>query len=132
MKRNRHSILIGAMAGVLVFALAQMCAFAQTATKPATTTTSMLLVPEKPVADAAATKDAGATPAAAPTKAAANPHAAHTMDMAPAQSTATPLIRRGMKMHAHKWPKLPTASSNPAVTPLDPNTIPKFVNQLTR
>src|SRR6266700_4631305 len=87
--------------------------------------------------DGAAAKDAAATPAAAPAKAAANPHAAHMMDMAPAQtapaqSTTTPLIRRGMKMHVQKWATLPTGSANTAVTPLDPNTIPKFVNQLTR
>jgi len=139
MKRNRHSILISAMAGVLVFALAQMCAFAQTATKPATTTTSMLLVPEKPVADAAATKDAAATPAAAPAKAAANPHAAHTMDMAPAQSTTQgkPLFSRmGKTMKMRPWATMPTgvAATNNGVpvTPLDPNTVPKFVNQLTR
>src|SRR5258708_33883979 len=55
------------------------------------------------------------------------------MDMAAAQSTpTTPGIQRGMKMPVQKWSKLPTGSSNRAVTPLDPNAIPKFVNQLTR
>jgi FtsP/CotA-like multicopper oxidase with cupredoxin domain len=100
------------MAGAVVFVLAQMCAFAQTATTKATTTTSMLLVPEKPVADA---------------------HA-HSMASAPsAQQTATPQhMRRGMSMHKPDWSKMPTGSANTAVQPLDASTVPKFVNQLTR
>src|SRR5882762_2076518 len=112
MKKSRRDLSIGALAGAFVFALAQMCAFAQTAT----TTTSMLLAPKKPVATA---------------------HA-HSMASAPsAQQTATPQhMRKGMSMHKPDWSKMPTgvAATNGAttVTPLDPNTIPKFVNQLTR
>jgi spore coat protein A len=54
--------------------------------------------------------------------------------VAPAQQSqqAHTKHRGGMKMHVQNWAKLPTGSSNTAVTPLDPNTVPKFVNQLTR
>ena len=112
MKKSRRDVLIGAMAGVVVFALAQMCAFAQTATKPAPTTASMLLAPITPVADA---------------------HA-HSMASAPsAQQTATSQhMRKGMSMHKPNWATMPTGSANTAVQPLDASTIPKFVNQLTR
>jgi len=112
MKKNRRSLLIGVMAGVAVFALAQMRAFAQTTTPTATTTTSMLLVPEKPAASA---------------------HD-HAMTSAPAaQQTATPQhMRKGMSMHKPDWSKMPTGSANTTVQPLDASTVPKFVNQLTR
>src|SRR5215831_14642514 len=40
--------------------------------------------------------------------------------------------RHGMSMHVRNWMKTPTGSADPTVTPLDPNTVPKFVNQLTR
>ncbi len=40
--------------------------------------------------------------------------------------------RHGMSMHVRNWMQTPTGSANPTVTPLDPNTVPKFVNQLTR
>jgi len=40
--------------------------------------------------------------------------------------------RHGMSMHVKDWMKTPTGSADPTVTPLDPNTVPKFVNQLTR
>ena len=112
MKKSRRDVLIGAMAGVVVLALAQMCAFAQTATKPAPTTASMLLAPITPVADA---------------------HA-HSMASAPsAQQTATSQhMRKGMSMHKPNWATMPTGSANTAVQPLDASTIPKFVNQLTR
>src|SRR5258708_2020821 len=102
--RKTPRYILGITAGAIL-ALAQTAGFAQTT--PATT--SMLLKPPIPVASAHAHSSA-----------------------APAQSTPTPLIRRGMKMHVQNWAKLPTGSSNTAVTPLDPNTIPKFVNQLTR
>jgi FtsP/CotA-like multicopper oxidase with cupredoxin domain len=65
--------------------------------------------------------------------AAANPHAGHMMDMAQQQRThSVATQRKGMSMHVQKWMTLPTGSTNPTVTPLDPNTVPKFVNQLTR
>jgi FtsP/CotA-like multicopper oxidase with cupredoxin domain len=105
------------LTGVLLFALAQMCAFAQTATTPATTTTSMLLVPEKPVADA---------------------HAHSTASTTAAQQTTPPQhMRKGMSMHKPDWSKMPTGvaattTGGTTVTPLDPSTVPKFVNQLTR
>jgi len=35
-------------------------------------------------------------------------------------------------MHVTNWMKTPTGSADSTVTPLDPNTVPKFVNQLTR
>src|SRR5260370_9234596 len=35
-------------------------------------------------------------------------------------------------MHVRNWMNPPTGSADPTVTPLDPNTVPKFVNQLTR
>jgi len=40
--------------------------------------------------------------------------------------------RHGMSMHVRNWMKTPTGSADSTVTPLDPNTVPKFVNQLTR
>src|SRR5580765_107363 len=115
MKKSRRDTLKGAMAGVVVLALAQMCAFAQTATPAAsTTTTSMLLASEKPVA-------------------AAHAHSAATSAAAAAQTTKKP---RGMAhRHVKNWALQPTGVANTSgttVTPLDPNTIPKFVNQLTR
>ena len=119
MKKSRRDIFRGAMAGAVIFALAQMCAFAQTATQPATTTTSMLLAPAGP----------GATPHA---------HNAASATAATAQQTATPQhMRKGMSMHKPNWSKMPTGvavtnTGGTTVTPLDPNTIPKFVNQLTR
>jgi FtsP/CotA-like multicopper oxidase with cupredoxin domain len=118
MKKSRRDLSIGAMAGVLVFALAQMCAFAQTANTTATTTTSMLLAPAGP----------GATPHA---------HNAASATTATAQTAAPQHMRKGMSMHKPDWSKMPTgvaATTNggTTVTPLDPNTIPKFVNQLTR
>ncbi|HZD94627.1 MAG TPA: hypothetical protein VE133_10265, partial [Candidatus Sulfotelmatobacter sp.] len=112
MKKSRRDILIGAMASVVLFALAQMCAFAQTAS----TTTSMLLAPETPVA-AAHTHDAAANTAPQPPA---------------APQTAPAHMRRGMSMHKPNWALQPTGSANTAVTPLDASTIPKFVNQLTR
>jgi FtsP/CotA-like multicopper oxidase with cupredoxin domain len=124
--KNRKTLVLtlGILAGVILV-LAQASSFAQTATA---TTTSMLFAPEKPVTDSAATP--AAAPAAAP-----NPHAAHTMNMAPGNQ-ATGLRRKGMSMHVPDWSKRPTgvAATNNGVqvTPLDPNTIPKFVNQLTR
>src|SRR6202035_1234571 len=105
--RRPPRYILGITAGTIL-ALAQTAAFAQTSAA----TTSMLLKPPIPVANAHAHSDAA--PAAAQ------------------QRTTTPLIRRGMKMHVQHWATLPTGSSNPTVTPLDPNTIPKFVNQLTR
>jgi FtsP/CotA-like multicopper oxidase with cupredoxin domain len=115
MKKSRRDTLKGAMAGVVVLALAQMCAFAQTATPAAsTTTTSMLLASEKPVA-------------------AAHAHGAATSAAAAAQTTKKP---RGMAhRHVKNWALQPTGVANTSgttVTPLDPNTIPKFVNQLSR
>src|SRR5258708_817930 len=122
MKTNRRDIrVVELFVLLLITAALTIAPTAVAAEKPAAATKEKA---------AAATKDDGATPGAAPATAAANPHAAHTMDMTPAQST--PLIRRGMKMHVQHWATLPTGSSSTAVTPLDPNTIPKFVNQLTR
>ena len=108
------------LAGVVLFALAQMCAFAQTATQPATTTASMLLAAEKPVADAAAHSMAAHSSTAQPATA--------------AQSTtpAKPISRFGKRMKMRNMMTMPTGVSSPAVTPLDPNTVPKFANQLTR
>jgi spore coat protein A len=40
--------------------------------------------------------------------------------------------RHGMSMHVKNWMVQPTGIADSAVTPLDPNTVPKFVNQLTR
>src|SRR5260370_37128851 len=40
--------------------------------------------------------------------------------------------RHGMSMHVKDWMKTPTGSAAPTVTPLDHNTVPKFVNQMTR
>src|SRR5260370_33001000 len=37
-----------------------------------------------------------------------------------------------MSMHVRNWMNTPTGSADPTVTPLDPNTVPKFVNQMTR
>src|SRR5689334_3415313 len=112
MKKSRHDFSIGAMAIVLVLALAQTCTFAQTATPTTNTTTSMLLVPENPVAGAHAHNGASATAA---------------------QQTAPPQhMRKGMSMHKPNWATMPTGVANTAVQPLDASTIPKFVNQLTR
>jgi spore coat protein A, manganese oxidase len=115
MKRSRRDILIGAMACVIVLTLAQMCAFAQTAIPAAAATTSMLLAPEGP---------------------AANMHAHNATSATPPTGQATPQhMRKGMSMHKPDWSKMPTGVVNTGgtiVTPLDPNTIPKFVNQLTR
>src|SRR5437764_10250271 len=98
------------LAGVILV-LAQTASFAQTSTAA----TSMLLAPATPVASAHAhSTAASAAPAAAQT------------------TTPTQMRRKGMSMHVQKWMTLPTGSSNPAVTPLDPSTVPKFVNQLTR
>src|SRR5947209_10915468 len=98
------------VAGVILV-LAQTASFAQTSTAP----TSMLIAPTTPVASGHAhSTAAGATPAPAQT------------------TTPTQMRRKGMSMHVQKWMTLPTGSSNPAVTPLDPSTVPKFVNQLTR
>jgi FtsP/CotA-like multicopper oxidase with cupredoxin domain len=96
--------------GVMLLALVQMCAFAQTAP---TTTTSMLLAPATPAAEAHA-------------------HNAATATAAPQSKPPKPTMRRGMAMRMPNWAKMPTGSANTAVQPLDPNTIPKFVNQLTR
>src|SRR5215468_5172816 len=75
----------------------------------------------------ASDKDAASTPAEA-SPAAANTHSASTMNM-----TSAPTTTRGMAhRHVKNWALQATGSSNPAVKPLDPNTIPKFVNQLTR
>lgn len=104
--RRTPRYILGIMAGVIL-ALAQTAAFAQTTAA----TAGMLPDPVKP---------------------GTNQHVHNATSAAPAQRTATPLIRRGMKMHVQHWATLPTGSTNPAVTPLDPNTIPKFVNQLTR
>jgi FtsP/CotA-like multicopper oxidase with cupredoxin domain len=48
------------------------------------------------------------------------------------QSPKARFLRAPMHMHAQHWATRPTGSSNTTVVPLDPNTIPKFVNQLTR
>ncbi|HKF23996.1 MAG TPA: multicopper oxidase domain-containing protein [Candidatus Angelobacter sp.] len=88
--------------------------------------------------DAVSNKDAASNKATASNSAeaatpAANPHAGHAMDMAAPQSPSNVgRQRKGMSMHVQHWMTLPTGSTNPTVTPLDPNTVPKFVNQLTR
>ena len=124
--RKKILYTIGILAAV-VLVLAQASSFAQSATA----TTSMLLVPEKPVADSTAA--AAAAPAAA-----ANPHAAHTMNMG-TQTTPSGLMRKGMSMHVPDWTKRPTgvAATNTGgvqVVPLDPALVAqhKFENQLTR
>jgi spore coat protein A, manganese oxidase len=96
--------------GVALFALAQVCALAQTAP---TSTTSMLVTPASPVAEAHA-------------------HNAATTTAAPQSKPPKPTMRRGMAMRMPNWAKMPTGSTSTTVTPLDPNTIPKFANQLTR
>src|SRR5947209_17880057 len=99
------------LAGVILV-LAQTASFAQTSTA----STSMLIAPATPVAGGHAHSSAASA------------------DPAPVQ-TATPTQmrqRKGMSMHVQKWMTLPTGSANTAVTPLDPSTVPKFVNQLTR
>src|SRR5437764_7895371 len=81
----------------------------------------------QPITVAAATKDATASKDAAATTTAAQT----------AQSKSATHMRKGMSMHVPDWSKMPTGvattnTSTTTVTPLDPNTIPKFVNQLTR
>src|SRR5262249_47619878 len=99
--RRKFLDALGIAAGI-VLTLAQASSFAQTATS-----TSMLLVAEKPAADAHA-------------------HGAATG----AAQTTRP---RGMShRHVKNWMTQPTGAASTTVTPLDPNTIPKFVNQLTR
>jgi spore coat protein A, manganese oxidase len=102
---------------VVLFSFAQVFASAQTVT---TSATSMLLPPEKPVADAAAQSNAGSA-------------AHHASAPAAAQQSQPSLMHRtGMRHGLKNWATMPTGSTNTAVTPLDPNTVPKFVNQLTR
>jgi FtsP/CotA-like multicopper oxidase with cupredoxin domain len=106
------------MACVVLFTLAQVRAFAQTDTKPVPTTTSMLLAPATPVADAHSHGSSASV---------AQPPAG--------QSTkpAKPLFSRmGKTMKMRPWATMPTGVANTNVQPLDPNTVPKFVNQLTR
>lgn len=117
MKTSRHNIFLGAMACVVLFTLAQMCAFAQTATKPAPTATSMLLAPTMPASAHAHSSTTSAAPATAQSK------------------PPKPTMRRGMAMRMPDWSKMKTGVVNTGgtiVTPLDPNTIPKFANQLIR
>src|SRR5437764_14741100 len=86
----------------------------------------------QPITVAAANKDAATNDATANKDAAATTTAAQT-----AQSKSATHMRKGMSMHVPDWSKMPTGvattnTSGTTVTPLDPNTIPKFVNQLTR
>src|SRR5215471_2815073 len=109
--RTTIRIAIAILAGVILGPVPSG-SFAQTAT-----TTSMLHAPANPAN--AHGSAASVVPAASTTQ--------------QAQQTQTHRIHRGgMTMHVQNWATLPTGSTNPAVKPLDPNTIPKFVNQLTR
>src|SRR5215472_14716432 len=112
--RSTSQFAMGILAAVFLV-LAQASSFAQSGSAM----TSMLYAPAEPVADAHAHSNAAS---------AAQPPAA-------AQNTkpAKPLFSRmGKTMKMRPWATMLTGSSNPAVTPLDPNTVPKFVNQLTR
>jgi FtsP/CotA-like multicopper oxidase with cupredoxin domain len=83
--------------------------------------------------DAVSNKDAAPTKDAASGKATASNSAHAATAAAQQQHPQNSLIHRGgMKMHVPNWMTLPTGSTNTAVTPLDPNTVPKFVNQLKR
>ncbi len=115
MKKNSRRDL-NILTGLVLFAFA-MGAFAQTAP---TTTTSMLMRSAQP---------------------AASGHAHHAVDALSALNDAPPtpagqhhsaFHRTGMRHGLKNWATMPTGVSNTAVTPLDPNTVPKFVNQLTR
>ncbi len=129
--KRRRTILLSVLCCVMAFALAHTSAFAQSASpsntngttpsQPSITTTSMLVAPAQP---------------------AAGGHAHHAVDALSALNDAPPaqagqhhssaFHRTGMRHGLKNWAAMPTGSSNPAVTPLDPNTVPKFVNQLTR
>jgi len=93
------------LAGVILV-LAQTASFAQTATA----TTSMLLAPATPVASGHA-------------------HNMATSSAPAAQSQPIPHKDR-KHMHVKNWMTQPNGLSG--VAPLDPSTVPKFVNQLTR
>jgi FtsP/CotA-like multicopper oxidase with cupredoxin domain len=94
---------------VVFLALAQATSFAQSTTA----TTSMLFVPAAPVADA-------------------HSHSSTANGSVPAATQSTTRPRGMAHRHVKNWAIQPTGSSTAGVTPLDPNTIPKFVNQLTR
>jgi len=92
----------------VVLALAMTASFAQTSTR---TTSSVLLSPAVPTV------------------------AAHSHDMAPATAPAaaqTPPKAHKDRPHMHvkNWMKQPNGL--PGVPPLNPSTVPKFANQLTR
>jgi spore coat protein A, manganese oxidase len=93
---------LGIMAAIILI-LVQTSSFAQTVT----TSTSMLLPAAGPVADAHAHSPAVAAPATAQSK-----------------------PKMGSHRHVKNWMLQPTGITG--VGPLDPNTVPKFVNQLTR
>src|SRR5947208_10500759 len=94
------------LAGVILV-LAQTASFAQTSTA----TTSMLLAPATPVASAHAHSTAASA--------------------APATTQSQPMAHKDRKhMHVKNWMTQPNGLSG--VAPLDPNSVPKFVNQLSR
>jgi spore coat protein A, manganese oxidase len=107
--RTTTRIAMAILAGVIV-GPAPSGGFAQTAT----TARSMLHAPANPAN--AHGSAASAVPAASSTQ----------------QKQTRRIHRGGMTMHVQNWATLPTGSSDPTVRPLDPNRIPKFVNQLTR
>jgi FtsP/CotA-like multicopper oxidase with cupredoxin domain len=67
----------------------------------------------------------------APAGPVANPHA-HNAAATASTAQTSPRPRGMAHRHVKNWATMPTGAASSTVTPLDPNTIPKFVNQLTR